>query len=96
MLDKFRKVNGNYTPRTILPLERGGSIIDLPDVIVDTFADHYANILRDPHKKSKPMKNRKRKKEEELPYNKPFIDKELKAAIKQQNKTAPGEDTIHP
>ena len=36
-----------------------------------------------------------RKKEEELPYKKAFTDKELKAAIKQQKNTAPGEDTIH-
>ena len=31
----------------------------------------------------------------ELPYSKPFIDKELKAAIKQQKNTATGEDTIY-
>ena len=40
--DKFRKVNGNYKPRTISPLERGGNIIILPEEI----ADHYTNILR--------------------------------------------------
>ena len=43
------------------PLERGRSIITSPDKIADTFAVHYANILRDDHKKSKPEKNRKRK-----------------------------------
>ena len=36
------------------------------------------------------------KKEEEPPYNKPFTDRQLKTAIKQQNNTATGEDTIHP
>ena len=41
-------------------------------------------------------KQRKRKKEEELPYNELFTDRELKIAIKQQKNTAPGEDTIHP
>ena len=36
--------------------------------------------MRDSHKKSNPGKHRKRKKEKDLPYNKPF--------------PAPGEDTI--
>ena len=36
--------------------------ITSPDKIADTFADHYANISRDLHKKTKPGKNRKRKK----------------------------------
>ena len=40
----------------------------------DDIADHYANILRDSHRKNKPGKNIKRKKEEELLYNKPFTD----------------------
>ena len=35
------------------------------------------------------------KKEEDLPYNKPFTDGELKIVIKQQKNTVPGEDTIH-
>ena len=93
--DKFRKVNGNYKPRTI-PLERAGNIITLLQEIAETFYDHYANISRDPHKKSKPGKNRKRKKEEELPFNKLFTDRELKTTIKQQSNTTPEEDTIHP
>ena len=49
-------------------MKRGGNIITSPVEIADTFADYYANILRDPHKKSKPEKNKKRKKEEELQY----------------------------
>ena len=81
--DKFRKVNGNYKPRTITPLKRGGNIITSPDEITDTFADHNANILRNSHKKSKSGNNRKRKKKEELPYNKPFTDREMKTFIKQ-------------
>ena len=36
------------------------------------------------------------KKKEELPYDKPFTDRELEAAIKQQKNTVPGENTIHP
>ena len=56
--DKFRKVNGNYNPRIVLPLEKGRSIITSPDEIADTFADHYANISKDLHKKSKPGKIR--------------------------------------
>ena len=47
-------------------------------------------ISKNPHKKSKPWKNRNKMKEEELPYNK------LKLAINQQKNTALGEDTIHP
>ena len=43
--------------RTMSPLERGGNIITSPDEI----ADHYTNISRDPHKKSKTGKNRKKK-----------------------------------
>ena len=59
--DKFRKVNGNYKPRIIQTLESGGNIIISPKKISDTFvADHYANISRDPHKKSKQGKNRKK------------------------------------
>ena len=64
--------------------------------IADTFADHYANISKDLHKKSKPGKNKNKKGEKELPYNKLFTGRELKAAIKQQKNTAPGEDTFLP
>ena len=53
MWDKFRNVNRNYKLRTIPPLEREGNIITSPDKITD----HYANISKDPHKKSKPRKN---------------------------------------
>ena len=72
--EKFRKVNRNYKPRTVPPLNRWGKIITLPDEIEYTFADHYANILKDLHKKSKPGKNRNKKREEKLPY-KPFTDR---------------------
>ena len=80
--DKFKKVNRNYKPRKIPPLERGGNTNNSPDEIVDTFADHYANISKNHHKKSKPREHRKRKKEEDMPYNKSFTDRELKAAVK--------------
>ena len=83
MWEKFRKVNRNYKPKIVLPLDRGGNIITSPDEI----ADYYANISKDLHKKSKPRKNRNNKREE---------DRELKAAINQQKNTAPGEDTIPP
>ena len=53
-------------------------------------------LYQDLHKKSKPGKNRNKKREEELPYNKPFTVRELSAAKIQQKNTAPGEDTIHP
>ena len=46
--NKFGKVNGNYKSRTIPPLEKRGNITS-PDEI----ADRYANISKDPHKKSK-------------------------------------------
>ena len=62
--EKFRKVNGNYKPRIVSPLDRG--------------------------------KNRNKKREEELPYNKLFTDRELQAAINHQKNTAPGEKTVHP
>ena len=42
-----------------------------------------------PIKKSKPGKHAKRKKEDPS-YYKPFTDRELKTAIKQQMNTAPG------
>ena len=90
--DKFRKVNRSCKPRIIPPLERERKTIISPEEI----ADNYENILKNPHKKSKPGKNRKRKKEEDLQYNKPFTDRELITAIKQQNNTASGEDIIHP
>ena len=93
--EKFRKLNRNYKPRIVPPLDRGINIITLPDEITDTFADHYAKILIDLHKKGKPGKNRNKKREEELPNKKPFTDRELKAAINQQKNTTPGEDTIH-
>ena len=38
----------------------------------------------------------KRKKPDNQLYNKPFIERELKAAIKQQKNTAPWENNIHP
>ena len=53
-------MNENYKPKTIPPLEKGGIIITSSDEIADTFADHYENILRDSHKKSKPVKKRKK------------------------------------
>ena len=59
------------------------------DEIADTFAEHYANTSKDLHKKSKPGKNRNKMREEELLYNKPFTDRELKATINQQKNTAP-------
>ena len=58
---QFKKVKGNYKPRTILPLERGGNIITPPEII----ADHYANISRDPHKKIKPGKTERGRKTEQ-------------------------------
>ena len=56
--EKFRKVNGNYKPRRIPPIEKGGSIISTPNEI----ADHYANISRNQNKDRKTGKHRKRKK----------------------------------
>ena len=41
-------------------LERGVNIITSPDKIAATFADHYANISRNLHKKSKSGKTKKR------------------------------------
>ena len=72
MWEKFRKVNGNYKTRIVSLLDRRGNIITSPDEIADTFADHYANVSKDLHKKSKLGKKR----EEELPNNKPFTDRE--------------------
>ena len=94
--EKFRKVNGNYKPRIFSTSDRGENIITSPEKIVDTFADYYANISKDLHKKSKQGKNRNKKEEEELPYNKPFTERELKAAINQPKNKVPGNDTIHP
>ena len=54
---KFRKLSRNYKPGTTPSLERRGNIITCPEEIAD-----YYPIPRDPHKKSKPGKNRKRKK----------------------------------
>ena len=59
--EKSRKVNGNYKPRIVLPLDSGENAITSPDEIADTFADHYANISKNLHKKSKPWKNRNKK-----------------------------------
>ena len=60
MRNKFMKVIGNYKRRTIPPLERGGNIITSPDKIADTFADHFANVLRDPNKEKQTSENRKK------------------------------------
>ena len=67
--EKFKKVNGNYKPRIISPIERGGSIITTPDEIADTFAVHYANILRDPQKKENREKGRKKKNYHTMNYS---------------------------
>ena len=53
-------------------LKRQGNTITSLGEIAGTFAEHYAYILRNPHKKNKPQKDRKRKKEYYLPYNKLF------------------------
>ena len=45
--------------------------------------------------KSNLRKYKKRKKQDDQPYNESFTKAELKAAIKQQKNTAPGEDTMH-
>ena len=58
MWDKFRKVIRNYKSRAKPQLERG-EIITSPEEIADNLADHYSNISKYPHKKSKPGKNRK-------------------------------------
>ena len=58
--DKFRKVKGNLKLRTISLLERRGNRIPSSEEIEVTFADHYANISKDPHKKIKQGKNRKK------------------------------------
>ena len=76
--NKLEKVNGNYKSKIISPLERGKNTHASTDKIADIFGDHYANISRDPHKKSKPCKQRKRKKEEDIAYNKPFTNREQK------------------
>ena len=76
-VDKLRKVNGNYKPTIIPPLERWGNIISSPKEIANIFADQYVNISRDSNKKSKPDKNRKRKKEDELPNNKSLAVREI-------------------
>ena len=60
VMDKFKKLNRNYKPRIISPLEREENTITSPDKIADIFANHYANILRDPNNKSKPGKHRKK------------------------------------
>ena len=56
--DKFMKVNRNYKPRAIPPLESGRNRITSPDEIAHTFADHYANISQDFYKKGKPEKTK--------------------------------------
>ena len=61
MWDKIKKVNGNKKHRIIPLLEGGGNTLTLPDKIVETFADHFANILRGAHKKIEPGKHRKGK-----------------------------------
>ena len=70
-------------------MKRGGNIITSPVEIADTFADYYANILRDSHKKGKPGEHKKRKKEKDLLYNKPFTRTEK--SHKTTKNTAPGE-----
>ena len=62
--EKFKKVNGNYKPRKILPLEGRENTNTLLIEVAEIFADYYANISRDPDKKNEPEKNRKRKKQE--------------------------------
>ena len=47
--------SGNFKPRIVPPLDRGGNTVTSPDEISDTFADHYLNKM----------------KEKEIPYNKP-------------------------
>ena len=64
-------------------------IITSPEEITD----HYANILKDLHKKKQTMKTEIRR--EKKNYHTNHLQTELKAAINQQKNTAPGEDTIH-
>ena len=73
--DKFRKVNGIYKPIIILLLERGRNIITSPNKIADHYEIYQETLIR--------KVNQKEQKEEDLPYNKPFTDRELKRAIKQ-------------
>ena len=88
MWEKFRKINGNCTPRIVPSLDRGESIITSPDEIADTFADHYVDISKD--------QANQRETEIKREKNNNHLQTELKAAINQQKNTAPGEDTIHP
>ena len=93
--EKFKKVNGNYKPRRIPPIEKGGSIISTSDEIAETFAVHYTNISRDQNKERKQGNTEKGKKKKS--YNTMnHSQKEVKSALNQQKNTTPGEDTIHP
>ena len=76
--------------RIIPPLERGENKITSSDAI----ADQYANIPRDSYKKCKSWIHRKRKKGENLPYNKLFTDR-TENIHKTTKNTASEEDTIH-
>ena len=39
--EKFRKVDGNFKPRRIPTIEKGGNTISTSDEIAETFAAHY-------------------------------------------------------
>ena len=85
-----------FQNQKIKKVEKEEKMINQHNEIAKIFAYHYAKISRDPYIKSKPKKYRRRKKQDNQPYDEPFTEREVKAVIKQQKNTAPGEDTIHP
>ena len=91
--DKLKKVNGSNKPRIVPHWRREERW--LPDITkLQKFLQTTIQKFQEIYTWLKEIN--KRKQQDNQMYNYPFIERKLKAAIKQQKNTAPGEDTIHP
>ena len=60
-MGKIKKINGNYPPRPISPLESGGRTITQPQEMVETFVEYYIEISQNTKKTRNKKKRNKGK-----------------------------------
>ena len=100
---KIHKIAGKYTPNPAPVLHHQGEKIGDPGRVAEILATHFSNISKGEHL-SREFLNRKSVEEQtildfstdlSLPYNKPFIMKELESSLTKSKSTAEGPDGIH-
>ena len=98
---KVRKIAGKYTPSQPPVLKINGVNVADPQVVADSFADHFANVSK--KDENKPYANHRSQQEQqaidfttqrEEVYNLPFNKEEFDSVLSRCNESAPGPDDI--